>query len=159
MAHFEFLHLSIIILFFSVDSKSLDDKKNESDKGRLSSNTTAYTPSSHVFSKNNKKTSSPGQLLDGVASAKGAVEMQPVNSRGRPGSSASSNSDRAGALPASSGPGLSPSSSMGSLSSEKSTLNPHAKVCLVQHCIYEWIYFLFFSSSTSTWNILYLSYI
>jgi hypothetical protein len=61
-------------------------------------------------------------------------------------------------MPASSGPGLSPSSSMGSLSSEKSTLNPHAKVCLVQHCIYEWIYFLFFSSSTSTWNILYLSY-
>jgi hypothetical protein len=53
-----------------------------------------------------------------------------VNSRGRPGSSASSNSDCAGALLASSGPGLSPSSSMGSLSSEKSTLNPYAKVCL-----------------------------
>ncbi|KAJ6342520.1 hypothetical protein OIU78_010451 [Salix suchowensis] len=33
------------------DSKSLDGKKNESDKGRLSSNTTAYTPPSHVVSK------------------------------------------------------------------------------------------------------------
>ncbi|KAJ6308814.1 hypothetical protein OIU76_018410 [Salix suchowensis] len=109
------------------DSKSLDGKKNESDKGRLSSNTTAYTPPSHVFPKYNKKTSSPGQLLDSVASAKGAVEMQPANTRGRPGISAPSNSDCAGALPTSSVPGLSPCSSMGSLSSEKSTLNPHAK--------------------------------
>ncbi|KAJ6394478.1 hypothetical protein OIU77_023645 [Salix suchowensis] len=109
------------------DSKSLDGKKNESDKGRLSSNTTAYTPPSHVVPKYNKKTSSPGQLLDSVASAKGAVEMQPANTRGRPGISVPSNSDCAGALPTSSVPGLSPCSSMGSLSSEKSTLNPHAK--------------------------------
>uniref|UniRef100_A0A6N2K716 Ataxin-2 C-terminal domain-containing protein n=1 Tax=Salix viminalis TaxID=40686 RepID=A0A6N2K716_SALVM len=53
--------------------------------------------------------------------------MQPANTRGRPGISAPSNSDCAGALPTSSVPGLSPCSSMGSLSSEKSTLNPHAK--------------------------------
>ncbi|PPR96206.1 hypothetical protein GOBAR_AA24463 [Gossypium barbadense] len=40
---------------------------------------------------------------------------------------ASSNSDCVAAVSASSGSGLSPSSSMGSLSSKKSTLNPHAK--------------------------------
>ncbi|XP_022721561.1 polyadenylate-binding protein-interacting protein 4-like [Durio zibethinus] len=39
----------------------------------------------------------------------------------------SSNSDCIGAVSASSGPGLSPSSSVGSLSSEKLTLNPYAK--------------------------------
>ncbi|XP_024453823.1 polyadenylate-binding protein-interacting protein 3 isoform X4 [Populus trichocarpa] len=109
------------------DSKLLDGKKNESDKGRPSSNTTAYAPSSNVYPKNNEKASPPGQPLEDAASAKGSGETQPVNSRGRPGSSTSSNSDCAGALLASSGPGLSPSSSMGSLSSEKSTLNPYAK--------------------------------
>ncbi|CAK7356548.1 unnamed protein product [Dovyalis caffra] len=107
--------------------KPMDSKKKESDKGRLSPNITAYAPSSHVVPKNHEKTSSPGQLLEVVASVKGAGETLPVNSRGRPGSSTSSNSDCAGALAASSGPGLSPSSSIGSLSSEKSTLNPHAK--------------------------------
>ncbi|XP_011040052.1 PREDICTED: polyadenylate-binding protein-interacting protein 4-like isoform X4 [Populus euphratica] len=109
------------------DSKLLDGKKNESDKGRPSLNTTAYAPSSNVYPKNHEKASPPGQLLEDAASVKGSGETQPVNSRGRPGSSTSSNSDCAGTLRASSGPGLSPSSSMGSLSSEKSTLNPYAK--------------------------------
>ncbi|KAJ6696151.1 ATAXIN-2-like protein [Salix koriyanagi] len=109
------------------DSKLLDGKKNESDKGRPSPNTTAYAPSSHVYPKYHEKASPPGQLLEDAASAKGAGGTQPLNPRGRPGSSASSNSDCAGALPAYSGAGLSPSSSMGSLSSEKSTLNPYAK--------------------------------
>ncbi|KAL4369341.1 hypothetical protein GQ457_05G035320 [Hibiscus cannabinus] len=45
----------------------------------------------------------------------------------KPGSSTSSNADSVAVVSASSGPGLSPSSSMGSLHSEKSTLNPHAK--------------------------------
>ena len=108
----------------------MDGKKNESDKGRPSPNTTAYAPSSHVYPKYQEKASPHGQLLEDAASGKGAGGTQPLNSRGRPGSSASSNSDYAGALPASSGAGLSPSSSMGSLSSEKSTLNPYAKVCL-----------------------------
>ena len=57
--------------------------------------------------------------------------VQSVSSRVRPSSSASSSSDFGGGASASGGPGLSPSSSMGSLSSEKSTLNPHAKVVML----------------------------
>ncbi|KAH8521132.1 hypothetical protein H0E87_002258 [Populus deltoides] len=63
----------------SKDSKSLDDKKNESDKGRLSSNTTAYTPSSHVFSKNNKKTSSLANCAMPASSGPG---LSPSSSMG-----------------------------------------------------------------------------
>ncbi|ONK57850.1 uncharacterized protein A4U43_C09F4850 [Asparagus officinalis] len=51
-----------------------------------------------------------------------------VNPSLRSGTSAPSTSERISAGLVSSGPGLSPSSSMGSLSSEKSTLNPNAKV-------------------------------
>jgi hypothetical protein len=51
-----------------------------------------------------------------------------VNSSQIPGSSTSSTSERVAANSAASAPGLSPSSSMGSLSSDKSTLNPNAKV-------------------------------
>ncbi|KAL2926242.1 Polyadenylate-binding protein-interacting protein 3 [Bienertia sinuspersici] len=59
----------------------------------------------------------------------GKVHMvtEPTNFRGRPGSSASSTSETGATTTAPSGPALSPSSSMGSLSSEKSTLNPNAK--------------------------------
>lgn len=52
-----------------------------------------------------------------------------VKSSQRPGSSTSLTSERVAAnSAASAAPGLSPSSSMGSLSSDKSSLNPNAKV-------------------------------
>lgn len=109
------------------DSQSLNGKKDSTDKGGLSPNASAYAPPPNVSSKNNERTSSSGEVSEGALSVKGTGEGQSVNSRGRPGSSTSSNSDCVGAASVSNGPGLSPSSSMGSLSSEKSTLNPHAK--------------------------------
>ncbi|KAA8540254.1 hypothetical protein F0562_024183 [Nyssa sinensis] len=56
-----------------------------------------------------------------------SIKTQSASARGRPGSSASSTSECGGAASASIGPALSTSSSLGSLSLEKSTLNPHAK--------------------------------
>ncbi|EEF41019.1 conserved hypothetical protein [Ricinus communis] len=106
---------------------SLDGKKDGSDKGVLSPNATAYAPSSNVSSKSNEKTGSSGELLEAAPSVKGVGEVQSANSRGRPGSSTSSNSECVGAPSVSNGPALTPSSSMGSLTSEKSTLNPYAK--------------------------------
>lgn len=92
----------------------------------LSSNASSYAPF-QAPSKGHEKTSS-SELLEGPVSGKSHVQTQTVSSHGRPGSSASSNSERAAAASASGGPGLSPSSSLGSLSSEKSSLNPNAKV-------------------------------
>ncbi|KAF2323606.1 hypothetical protein GH714_036294 [Hevea brasiliensis] len=106
---------------------SLNEKKDDSDKGVLSPNATAYAPSSNVSSKSYEKTSSPVALLEGAPSVKGVGEAQHLNSRGRPVSSTSSHSDCVGTVSVTNGRGLSPSSSVGSLSSEKSTLNPHAK--------------------------------
>ncbi|KAJ4836846.1 hypothetical protein Tsubulata_018475, partial [Turnera subulata] len=104
---------------------SLNAKKDNSQKEGLSSSATA--DASHVYSKSQK--GAPVEPSETVVSSKVAGEVQPLNSRGRPGSSTSSNSECVGAVSnlASGGPGLSPSSSVGSLSSEKSTLNPHAK--------------------------------
>lgn len=113
---------------FDADLQSLlDAKKDGSDKGGLSPNATAYAPS-HGSSKSQENMGSPAEVSEGPVSARTMGETQSVNSRGRPSSSTSSASDCVGATPASIGPGLSPSSSVGSLSSEKSTLNPHAKV-------------------------------
>ncbi|XP_062087772.1 polyadenylate-binding protein-interacting protein 3 isoform X2 [Humulus lupulus] len=105
---------------------SQNGKKDCSDKGGLSPNATSYAPSS-VPLKGNEKTFSPSESVETVATGKAHGQAQAVNSHGRPGSSASSSSECAVAASATSGPGLSPSSSMGSLSSERSTLNPHAK--------------------------------
>ncbi|XP_022715224.1 polyadenylate-binding protein-interacting protein 3-like isoform X2 [Durio zibethinus] len=114
-------------LSYSVDSQSLlNDKVDGSDKAGPSANPTTHAPSNSL-SKVSENQSPSGELLEGPASSKSTGEAHFVNSRGRPASSTSSNSDCVGAVLASSGPGLSPSSSMGSLSSEKSTLNPHAK--------------------------------
>ncbi|XP_022723210.1 polyadenylate-binding protein-interacting protein 4-like isoform X3 [Durio zibethinus] len=111
----------------SVESQSLlNDKIDGSDKAGPSANHTTQAPSNSL-SKVSEKPSSSGELSEGPASSNVTGKKYSVNSRGRPGSSTSSNSDRVGSVSASSGPGLSPSSSMGSLSSEKSTLNPHAK--------------------------------
>lgn len=92
----------------------------------LSSNATSYAPPP-VSSKGQEKMSS--SELEGPVTGKAHAQTHTVNTHGRPGSSASSNSECAGAVSASGGRGLSPSSSLGSLSSEKSTLNPNAKVC------------------------------
>ena len=103
-------------------------KGDDPDKTPLSFSTSSYAPSSHNLSQTHEKTGSPGHLVEGSASGKANGETKSVNSRGRPGSSTSSGSEYVGGVAASSGPGLSPSSSVGSLSSEKSTLNPNAKV-------------------------------
>ena len=105
----------------------MNDKIDASDKAGLSANATTHAPANSL-SKVSEKPSSSGELSEGLASSKVTGEKS-VNSRGQHGSSTSSNSDCVAAVSAFSGPGLSPSSSMGSLSSEKSTLNPHAKVC------------------------------
>lgn len=102
---------------------SLRYKKESSDKGGLSPNATAYDPP-NAPSKGQEKASSSNEY------SQGAVPSKPqgtVTSHARPSSSVSSTSDRGGAT-STAGRGLSPSSSVGSLSSEKSTLNPYAKV-------------------------------
>ncbi|XP_027344282.1 polyadenylate-binding protein-interacting protein 3-like isoform X2 [Abrus precatorius] len=96
-------------------------KKDVSDKGVLSPNASSYAPSSDTSSKINEKTGSHGDLTEISACGKDNGETKSVNSRGTP-----SGSESVGGVTAS-GPGLSPSSSVGSLSSEKSTLNPNAK--------------------------------
>ncbi|GJM85020.1 hypothetical protein PR202_ga00748 [Eleusine coracana subsp. coracana] len=70
--------------------------------------------------------SSDGLKPDLTVSGKHSSAVEPANSL-RPGSSTSSTSERVAANSVASAPGLSPSSSMGSLTSEKSTLNPNAK--------------------------------
>ncbi|CAN6707422.1 unnamed protein product [Malus baccata var. baccata] len=100
---------------------SLIGKEDAFDKGGLSSSATSYA-SAQTSSKGHEKMGSSDPVT-----RKSHVQTQTVNSHGRPGSSASSNSEFPATVSSSGGPGLSPSSSMGSLSSEKSTLNPHAK--------------------------------
>ncbi|XP_023524688.1 polyadenylate-binding protein-interacting protein 3-like isoform X1 [Cucurbita pepo subsp. pepo] len=97
-------------------------KKDGPDEGILSD--VALRAPSCASSKHNEKLNPPA-LSDDPESGKSRGEVQVLNPTGRPGSSRSLNSD--GAAGTSSGPVLSPSSSIGSLSSEKSTLNPHAK--------------------------------
>lgn len=115
---------------FYVDSRSsLNKKKDGSDIGGLSPEATSYAASSGVLSKGHEKMSLPGEQSESIVSGKLHGETQSLNSSGQPGSSTPSSSGSALAF---SGPGLSPSSSVGSLSSEKSTLNPQAKVWLIR---------------------------
>ncbi|XP_073299269.1 polyadenylate-binding protein-interacting protein 4-like isoform X2 [Primulina huaijiensis] len=102
----------------------LRTKIENSDKVGLSPNATAYDPS-HAATKVQEKASSFSVPLEGTLPSKtqGATTYL-----ARPSSSASSTSDRGGVATSTSVVrGLSPSSSVGSFSSEKSTLNPHAK--------------------------------
>ncbi|KAJ1407124.1 LsmAD domain, partial [Sesbania bispinosa] len=108
----------------SEDLQSSLNLKDGSDKGGLSPSPMSHAPSTHILSRTDEKTGALGELTGGSASGKSNGETKSVNSRGRLGSGTSSGSDGV-ATP--SGPGLSPSSSLGSLSSEKSTLNPNAK--------------------------------
>lgn len=98
----------------------LIDKTDSANKAGLSSNSTSTLL--QASSKSGEKPSLREDSED-PASRKAPVEVQSVNSR----SSTLSNSGRVRAALTSSGLGLSPSSSVGSLSSEKSTLNPYAK--------------------------------
>ncbi|KAE8655472.1 putative Nuclear transcription factor Y subunit A-3 [Hibiscus syriacus] len=106
----------------SFNAKEFAQKHPPSEDRQLSNSI-----DSQSLSNDSEKPASSGELSEGPASSKVTGETHSVNSRGQPGSSTSSNSDYVAAVSASSGRGLSPSSSMGSLSSEKSTLNPHAK--------------------------------
>ncbi|XP_071715861.1 polyadenylate-binding protein-interacting protein 3-like [Rutidosis leptorrhynchoides] len=113
----------------SRSSKLKELSNKESDDNELSPTGTAYAPLA-VVSKAREKTSSSEQSEGGAANAK---IHAPTGSRSRPATSASATSESGNIAPISataagaSAPGLSPSSSMGSFTSEKSTLNPHAK--------------------------------
>lgn len=102
----------ICLIFTLVDGQSLSIVED------LSANAAASAPGQE-----NEHSSS--EHLD---SGKKSDASEPVNLSLQPAGSTSSTSEHPGAGLVSSRPGLSPSSSMGSLSSEKSTLNPHAKV-------------------------------
>ncbi|XP_052180647.1 polyadenylate-binding protein-interacting protein 3-like [Diospyros lotus] len=111
------------LLLFTDLQVSLKAKKDGLDVVGL-----APVSTSLGSSKVQGKLNSPSELIEDAAPVKPQVAVQSAISRGRPGSSTSSTSEYGGAAPsASSGPGVSRSSSVGSLSSEKSTLNPHAK--------------------------------
>jgi hypothetical protein len=124
VAAFSIMCIPLILANFCADSQaSLYLKKDGSDKGVLSPNASSYAPSSHISLKSHEKMRSPGGSTEDLAyrQANGATKY--IDSHG-----ASSGSDSVRGVAGSSGPGLSPSSSVGSLSSEKSSLNPNAKV-------------------------------
>lgn len=93
-------------------------KKDGADKE--ASHNANSSASSRVSAKANEKLNTSGELVEGSATGKPPHR--------RPGSSASSRSDYVAPPSTSSGPGLSPTSSVASLASEKSSLNPYAKV-------------------------------
>ncbi|PSR96935.1 Polyadenylate-binding protein [Actinidia chinensis var. chinensis] len=114
-------------LFCPDVQSSLVPKKDGPSVRKLSPNATSYDPTSLGSSKCLEKMSLPSELSADAAPVKTHGASQSATSRGRPSSSASSTSEFGAVAAASSRPGLSPSSSMGSFSSEKSALNPHAK--------------------------------
>ncbi|CAI9286272.1 unnamed protein product [Lactuca saligna] len=113
----------------SEESSLWSNKEKESESGDkgLNATATAYAPPSKSKSKSKSKaqeekttstsTSTCSQVSEGVKTPQPGVATS---------ASASSASESGNASPAPA-PGLSPTSSMGSLTSEKSTLNPHAK--------------------------------
>ncbi|TYJ13523.1 hypothetical protein E1A91_A10G057700v1, partial [Gossypium mustelinum] len=108
------------------ESRILDDLLGE-HRGSSDAKEFAEKQSTYSHSLLDDKIDASDKAGHGLASSKVIGETHSANSHGQPGSCASSNSDCVAAVSASSGSGLSPSSSMGSLSSKKSTLNPHAK--------------------------------
>lgn len=115
------------VLIYADSQSSLRAKKDDHNVGKLSPDATSYAPTSLGTSSEENK-SSHKEVPEDSAPVKTQGAKQSTTSRGRPGSSTSSTSDCGGVASASSGPVLSPSSSVVSLSSEKSTLNPYAKV-------------------------------
>ncbi|CAL4969370.1 unnamed protein product [Urochloa decumbens] len=114
----------------NLDNRKVQPENNLSGGGRplISEGLDGPPSSSHAY-----EPSSSGQGFkspdtpDLTVSAKHPSAVEPVTSSQRPGSSASSTSERIAANSVASALGLSPSSSIGSLTSEKSTLNPNAK--------------------------------
>lgn len=106
---------------------SMRTEKDGTHIGVSCQNSTSHASTSLGSSIGQEKRSSPGEQRDDVTPVIPLGQTQSARSRGRPGNSASSTSERGGSASAFSIPGLSPSSSLGSLTSEKSTLNPHAK--------------------------------
>lgn len=107
---------------------SLNGKKDVSDEGDSSTGAVGRPPPSEVPLKDQEERRPTNELVEGTTSGKRTHVESPVKCNQRPGSSRSSISDHMGTTSASTATGLTPSSSMGSLSSEKSTLNPNAKV-------------------------------
>ncbi|KAJ1279183.1 hypothetical protein BS78_04G135700 [Paspalum vaginatum] len=104
----------------NMDNRKLQPENNLSDSVRplISEGVDGTPSSSHAY-----EPSSSGPTV----SVKHPSVVEPVTSSQRPGSSTSSTSERIAPNSVASAPGLSPSSSIGSLTSEKSTLNPNAK--------------------------------
>ncbi|KAL8153431.1 hypothetical protein V2J09_011191 [Rumex salicifolius] len=108
------------------DMQSLKLKEDISVKGVPPAEATKYAVSDSL-TKGQEKYSSCSTEVTTAGSGKVHGTFYSKSSRGRPSSSTSPTSEGGGATSALSGPALSPASSMGSLSSEKSTLNPNAK--------------------------------
>ncbi|CAO2045803.1 unnamed protein product [Urochloa humidicola] len=114
----------------NLDNRKVQPENNLSGGGRplISEGLDGLPSSSHAY-----EPSPPGQVfkspetMDSTVSVKHPSALEPATSSQRPGSSASSTSERIAANSVASAPGLSPSSSIASLTSEKSTLNPNAK--------------------------------
>ncbi|XP_062219067.1 polyadenylate-binding protein-interacting protein 4-like isoform X2 [Phragmites australis] len=123
----------------SIDKSRLDKKLNkdsndDKDNRNLQPENTLSGVRPLISEDLDEAPSSSGQgfissvvTSDLTVSGKHPSALEPVNSSQRPGNSTSSTSERIVANSVASAPGLSPSSSMGSLTSEKSTLNPNAK--------------------------------
>jgi len=127
------------------DANRLDDKRNKDSGGdkdnrnlrldntQLSQGGRPLISEDLEGASSRSRTSEPSssgqgdKLPDSDVPSKLPSASEYVNSSQRPDSSTSSTSERVAANSAAIAPGLSPSSSMGSLSSDKSSLNPNAK--------------------------------
>nr|CAB3446595.1 unnamed protein product [Digitaria exilis] len=126
-----FVHLRLDKKLSKDNNENLDNRKLQPENNLsagvrpLISEGLDGPPSSSQPSSSGQGFKSP-ETPDSTISVKPSV-MEPMTSSRRPGSSTSSTSERIAANSVASTPGLSPSSSIGSLTSEKSTLNPNAK--------------------------------
>lgn len=115
---------SMLFIFVFIKIHMIIFPDSNFPKVELSANATAFDPS-RVPTKGQDK----GSIFNEYSEGTSCPEAQGISSSlARTSSSASSASDRGGVTSTSAGRGLSPSSSVASLSSEKSTLNPNAKV-------------------------------
>ncbi|KAJ1697354.1 hypothetical protein LUZ63_005866 [Rhynchospora breviuscula] len=109
-----------------VENKSvLIDESTRSEEKKIKNDSKGYTGDAIAEA----KPSDDGKASASVASSGklGATTEQTNTSSGRPGSSSTNASEKIGGNSFSSGPGLSRSSSVASLASDKSSLNPNAK--------------------------------
>ncbi|KAJ0988462.1 hypothetical protein J5N97_006818 [Dioscorea zingiberensis] len=97
------------------------------DDGQSSSDIKGLSPNAAAFAPGQENQHSSSESSESAVSGKKSASSEPVNLSLQPVDSTLSTSERRPGGSVSSGPVLSPSSSVGSLSSEKSTLNPNAK--------------------------------